>query len=222
MNKRIALIGLLMSLAIAGTAIAADVTGTWTAAVEDNDLVMVFKVKGNKLTGDIKNPLLGNTKIKDGKIDGDTITFYVMRLNNYNETKILWKGKVEGDVIRFTRSIFGGGGPKQIIAVRQKEAIRDISGKWIAGTTSVDIELDLYVDGTKLTGTANNPTHGLAKIIEGKIDGVNVSFLVDRGSNRTVWKGEVTGSVIRFIISTPDGITVPVIAVRPKEAQKTN
>ncbi len=146
----------------------------------------------------------------------------MLRLNNYNETKILWKGKVEGDVIRFTRSIFGGGGSKQIIAVRQKEAIRDISGKWIAGTTSVDIELDLNVDGTKLTGTANNPTHGAAKIIEGKVDGTNVYFLVDRGNNnRTVWKGEVTGSVIRFTIVTPDGITVPVIAVRPKEAQQT-
>ncbi len=75
MNKRIAFIGFLAFLSLAGTAIAADVTGKWTAAVEDNDLVMVFKAKGDKLKGSIENPLLGNTKIKDGKIDGDTISF---------------------------------------------------------------------------------------------------------------------------------------------------
>jgi hypothetical protein len=219
MHNRMGFVGVFVFLTLAGAAMAADLSGKWVAAVEDGDLEMVFKVNGNKLTGSIDNPLLGGkTKFKDGKIDGDNLSFYVIRLNNFNEKKIMWKGKVEGDVIRFTRMMAGGGGPKQVIAIRQKETTRDISGKWIAGTTSVDIDLVFKVDGATLTGTANNPTHGETKIRDGKIDGNNISFLIERNNGRVVWKGTVTGSVIRFTVATPDGLTIPVIAVRPKEA----
>ncbi len=113
--------------------------------------------------------------------------------------------------------MLGGGGRRQIIAIRQRESTRDVTGKWIAGTTSVDIEIVLKVDGTTLSGTVNNPTQGESKIKDGKIEGDNIYFCVERSKGRTVWKGVVTGAVIRFTIATPDGVTIPVIAIRPKD-----
>jgi hypothetical protein len=219
MKIKMGFVCVLFFLGLAGTAMAADITGKWIAAAEDSDLEMVFKAKGTKLTGTINNPLLGGkVSIKDGKINGDNISFSVVRLTNFNEKIVMWKGTVEGDVIRLTRMMAGGGGPKQIVAIRQKEATHDISGKWIAGTTSVDIEVVFKVDGTNLTGTVNNPTQGETKIKDGKIDGNNISFYVERSKGRAVWKGVITGSVIRFTIATSDGNTIPVIAVRPTAA----
>jgi hypothetical protein len=80
---------------------------------------MVFKVHKTSLTGTLNNPLVGKTKIKDGKIDGDNISFYIVRVLNGYEVRVLWKGKVEGDVIKFT-SVSTIMGTKHAIALRPK------------------------------------------------------------------------------------------------------
>ena len=60
----------------------------------------------------------GESEISEGKVEGDQISFAVVRSFGENEMKILYKGKVAGDEITFTRERQGGmtgrpGGPGQ-------------------------------------------------------------------------------------------------------------
>ena len=58
---------------------AADPSGRWAATfmtdVGEQVYTYEFIVKGTTVTGTAKGSLTGETKISDGKIDGDTITF---------------------------------------------------------------------------------------------------------------------------------------------------
>jgi hypothetical protein len=100
---------------LAGFAGAADVTGKWVAQMQGRqgttETVFNFTVDGTKLSGTMSNPM-GETAISDGKINGDEISFVVVRSIGGNEMKTLWKGKISGDEIKFTREMQGGpGGP---------------------------------------------------------------------------------------------------------------
>ncbi|MFC1838161.1 hypothetical protein ACFL1N_01170 [Thermodesulfobacteriota bacterium] len=74
----------------------------------------------------------GDAAIEEGKIEGDKISFSLKRNFGQNDMKVVWKGTVAGDEIKFTRGIEGGfggmgggpgGGPgasTEIIAKRAK------------------------------------------------------------------------------------------------------
>ncbi|MFC1495752.1 hypothetical protein ACFL6W_10760, partial [Thermodesulfobacteriota bacterium] len=54
----------------------------------------------------------GDVAIEEGKIEGDKISFSLKRSFGQNEMKVVWKGTVAGDEIKFTRGTEGGfGGP---------------------------------------------------------------------------------------------------------------
>ena len=53
------------------------------------------------LTGTVSSPR-GESPISDGKVDGDNISFSVIRNFGGNEIKFLYKGKVSGNEIKFT------------------------------------------------------------------------------------------------------------------------
>jgi hypothetical protein len=102
--------GLLIAFAL--TAFAADVTGTWKGTVETpagpRDRTFIFKVEGNKLTGETESPMLGKSVIKDGKIEGDTLSFSFTAKFQDQEVTVNYKGKVSGDEIKFTVEVPGG------------------------------------------------------------------------------------------------------------------
>ena len=101
---------------------AADVAGQWKAQAQGADITITLKVDGNAVTGTLDNSMAGPTDIKEGKIEGDEISFYVVRKISENDTKIIWKGKVAGDEIKFTRQMQGGtgGNAEEIVAKRVK------------------------------------------------------------------------------------------------------
>lgn len=118
MKYRTFLIGAAVLLTLVASAWAADISGKWTAQAPGgqgatSDITLVFKVDGTSLTGTLDNSAMpGAIEIKDGKVEGDDVTFHLVRKFGENEMKIVWKGKVAGDEIRFTRAIEGGmGGP---------------------------------------------------------------------------------------------------------------
>jgi len=95
------------------TALAADVTGKWVAQVpgrggQTREVTFNFKADGATLTGTISGPQ-GDMEISDGKIDGGQISFSQTREFNANQVKMLYKGMVSGDEIKFTRTVEGGG-----------------------------------------------------------------------------------------------------------------
>ena len=123
MKGKTFLAGIVVLMALTASVFAADITGKWTADAAGTQLTLTFKADGTTLTGTVDNPQAGPTDIKEGKIDGDNISFYLMRKINEADTKIVWKGKVAGaDEIKFTREIEGGAGgpPTEIIAKRVK------------------------------------------------------------------------------------------------------
>jgi hypothetical protein len=116
MKIKFLLVGIVVLLALVGSALAADVTGKWVAQVEGRqgtvENTFNFKVDGTKLTGTMDTGR-GESEISEGKVDGDVISFVIVRQFGENEMKILYTGKVAGDEITFTREMQGGmmGGP---------------------------------------------------------------------------------------------------------------
>jgi len=109
---------LISLIVFALAALAADITGTWKATADgpngSMERTFVFKVDGNKLTGETTSSMLGKSTITDGKIDGDNISFTITANMQGNELKIDYKGKVSGDEIHLTSEIAGGGGGQAI------------------------------------------------------------------------------------------------------------
>jgi len=114
--------GFVLACALAAsTAWAQDLTGKWTATATSNNVAVTLdlKVAGNVVTGAILNPQSGPAQIKDGKIEGNNISFHVVRTANDTTSKILWKGTIAGEEIHFTRSVEGAAAPgMEIVAKR--------------------------------------------------------------------------------------------------------
>jgi hypothetical protein len=103
---------LLLMMVFAVTASAADVTGTWKGTAETPngtiERTFVFKVDGEKLTGETTSQMMGKSVINDGKVDGDNVSFTITVKFQDNEMKLNYKGKVSGDVIKFHVEADGG------------------------------------------------------------------------------------------------------------------
>ena len=98
---------LLALLAIfAASAMASDVTGSWKATADFGGQTMertfIFKVDGNKLTGETTSSMMGKSIITDGKVEGDAISFTITVKFQDNEMKLNYKGQVKDDAIHFT------------------------------------------------------------------------------------------------------------------------
>jgi hypothetical protein len=105
------------ALVLAGTLAlqAADISGKWTAQVPGRDgqtreATFTFKAEGEKLTGTTSGRN-GEVPITDGTIKGDAIAFTVVMNFQGNEVKLLYKGTVAGEEIKFTRQREGGDQP---------------------------------------------------------------------------------------------------------------
>jgi hypothetical protein len=79
MKRYVVLIAIVIATAWGVSLRAADPSGRWAAVfmtqVGEQAYTYEFIVKGTSLTGIAKGSLTGETKITDGKIDGDTFTF---------------------------------------------------------------------------------------------------------------------------------------------------
>jgi hypothetical protein len=105
--------------AFAASAVAADLNGKWKGDLQTPDgnsleIKMVFKVDGGKLTGTVTNTY-GEEQITDGTVKGDDISFVI--LAGGGQFKLVYKGKVDGDQLKFTVTI-GDMGDGQMIAKR--------------------------------------------------------------------------------------------------------
>ena len=112
MRNKLLLVGAIMLMALVASAFAADVTGKWVAESQGRNgptqTTFNFKADGTALTGTVSGRG-GDTEITDGKINGDDISFTVVRKMGEMEMKMLYKGKVAGDEIKMTMEFEGGG-----------------------------------------------------------------------------------------------------------------
>ena len=101
-SLRLAALASLFALLLA----AGDVAGTWKGSFDFNgqSVPLTFNLKsdGGGLTGTIEGLPTTPSDIHDGKVDGDSITFWVNTDYQGETYKIVYKGKVSGDQIHFT------------------------------------------------------------------------------------------------------------------------
>lgn len=101
---------------------AADISGKWKGQFQGGDstreLAFDFKVQGENLTGTVTGLLDKALEIKDGKVQGDTATFWVMSEWQGQPVKLVFKGQVSGSEIRFTMGTEDGGWSTEVTAKR--------------------------------------------------------------------------------------------------------
>jgi hypothetical protein len=111
----------LLTVLLAGWALAADVTGRWKAEVPMSDgnvpIVLQLRADGDKLSGVIYADQ-GQVDLRDGKIAGDEISFALEYDDDGTPVRYDGKGKVEASQIRFSVVRAGSGRTVEFIAKR--------------------------------------------------------------------------------------------------------
>jgi len=98
-------------LLLAAPAFAADVDGKWTGTVStpmgDIPVEYNFKAEGTTLTGTTLGPDGGQVPIKDGKADGNNISFSVVLDFGGMALELTYKGVVSPTEIKMTGDFMG-------------------------------------------------------------------------------------------------------------------
>jgi hypothetical protein len=91
----------LIALVSLASVVAADATGRWAATFEtqigEQQYTFEFVVKGTMLTGTIKGNLTGESKVADGKVDGNKISFVENAKFQDMELRIVYSGTLTSD-----------------------------------------------------------------------------------------------------------------------------
>ena len=120
--RRFAVCALFVLAAVGAAAYAADVTGKWTAAIDTQigvqNYTYDFKVDGEKLTGTAKSQF-SESPIVEGSVKGDEISFVENLKFEGQEVRVVYKGKIAGDEIKFNRQV-GEFASEDFVAKRAK------------------------------------------------------------------------------------------------------
>jgi len=113
MTKKLILPAMLL-LGISGAALAADINGKWTAEVQGRNgtvtETLVLNASGNTLTGSFTGARGGAVDISEGTLDGNQVSFKVVREFNGNQFAQQYKGTLsDAGELNLTVSMGGGG-----------------------------------------------------------------------------------------------------------------
>jgi hypothetical protein len=109
-SRRLLLMGTALVFLSLSSLRAADVSGRWTATfnteIGEQSYTYEFVVKGIVLTGTAKGNLVGESKITDGKVDGDKISFVENASFMEMPIRIEYTGQMtSADEIKMTRKV---------------------------------------------------------------------------------------------------------------------
>ena len=110
---RRAFLATMMMAVFAALLSAADINGKWSGQFDFNGaavpLVLDLKVDGAIVTGTVNGLPTTPASIKDGKIDGTTVTFWLVTDYQGTDVKLMYTGKIAADHIDFTMATEDGG-----------------------------------------------------------------------------------------------------------------
>jgi hypothetical protein len=123
MNIRKTLASAAALLLLPLAALAADISGAWTASFDSQvgvqTYTFTFKVEGTKLTGRAKSAN-GDYEVVEGKVENNTVTFVENTDYQGQALRIAYTGTIaSADEIKFKRDV-GGQGGEEFTAKRQK------------------------------------------------------------------------------------------------------
>lgn len=87
----------------------ADVAGAWKTSYTNSEgqtreSTLTLKVDNGKLSGEFSSAR-GKAPISEGSVEGDRISFTVVRKANYDEVPVKFTGTVSGDTMRLKMQI---------------------------------------------------------------------------------------------------------------------
>ena len=101
---------------------AADIDGKWTGQVEGRrgpqTQTLILKASGNALTGSLQGGRGGPVEISNGTIDGDHVSFTVVREFGQNKITQEFKGALSGGELKLTES--GGRGEPHDVTYKRE------------------------------------------------------------------------------------------------------
>lgn len=104
-----ALCVILGSVAVLRAAALADVSGAWNLSYTTSEGLkltntVTFKVEGDQITGTLSSPR-GSVPVDEVKVDGENISFAVIRVGFGDKIRIDYKGKVAGDTMKLQMKV---------------------------------------------------------------------------------------------------------------------
>jgi hypothetical protein len=110
----------LLSCALAAVVYAADASGKWSFETQGRNgpttQTLNLKQAGSDLTGTLTGGRGGEVQISDGKVDGNNVSFTVVREMQGNKVTIKYNGVMSGEEMMLT--IETGRGPQEVTAKR--------------------------------------------------------------------------------------------------------
>ena len=84
----------------------------------DRELTFDLKADGEKLTGTVAGLIDKVIEIRDGKVQGDTVSFWVMSEYQGQPVKLVYKGNASASEIHFNMGTEDGSWGTELIAKR--------------------------------------------------------------------------------------------------------
>jgi hypothetical protein len=208
---------------------AADVSGAWTGSFDfqgsSMPLTLNLKVQDAAVTGTVEGLPTTPAEIHDGKIDGDSLSFWLNSDYQGTTYKLVFKGKIAAGSIDFDFGTEDGSWGTTFTAKRAgaaTEAPADITGFWTGSFefngNMVPVTFKLKSDGATVAGTVEGLGAAPIEIHDGKIDGSNVTFWLNvdyEGQTYALqYKGTIKREGIDFDFGTADGSWGATITVK--------
>lgn len=209
-------------LAFLPSANAIGVTGTWKGSVdvqgEDVQVTFHLITAGNTVTGTVERTSSAPAEIHDGKIDGDSLSFWMNEDYQGQTYKVICKGKISAEKIEIVVGTDDARWSSELTATKSVDAASEsktvsTAGKWQGDFNfkgdAVSLTFHLTVAGNAVTGTVDGLPSTPANVHDGKVDGDSITFWVntdyDGQSYKLVYKGKISGREIKFAFGTDDG-----------------
>ena len=221
MRDILRLLWLVVFLAVLPSAHATDATGTWKGAFDFQGSsvpqTIRLTVAGSTLTGSVEGLPTTPAEIQDGKLDGDTVTFWVNTDYEGQTYKLVYKSKVSSGEIDFSLGTDDGSWGTTLTAKNNVPPVApsapDVTGNWKGAFdfqgTNMPLQFHLTAKAGVVTGTVEGLPTTPAEIQDGKLDGDTVSFSVTTDYQGTpvklVYRGKVSTDGIKFTFGTEDG-----------------
>ncbi|MGH9607600.1 MAG: hypothetical protein ACRD3N_18060 [Terracidiphilus sp.] len=201
-------------------------TGDWKGAFDFNGqsipLTLHLTAVGVVVTGTVEGLPTTPAEIHDGKLDGDTVTFWVNSDYQGTTYKLVYTGKLAANQITFTFGTDDGSWSSPLTVTRSAEAapaVPDVTGTWTGAFdfngNSVPLTFHLTSAAGAGAGTAavTGTVEGLpttpAPIQDGKIAGGTLTFWLTTDYQgqpyKLVYTGKIAPSQIVFTFGTDDG-----------------